>query len=80
MAEVGCYVLHLYCDHPEHSARAAVWMRARHEDYVRRNEYTGPTLAAARRAARADGWAPGREVTCPRCRLPRRYSRPLAPS
>lgn len=43
---VGCYVLHLYCDHKLHVKKY----------YNEEAEYTGPTKGVAEKGARVDGW------------------------
>lgn len=63
MGEVGCYVLHLYCDSEREDCPN------RHEGVA---EFTGPNRAAAVREARARLWSVGKIVLCPWCRPIRR--------
>lgn len=47
MGIVGCYSIHLYCDHPSH-----VWWECRHNG----DEYGGKDEATCLREARRAGW------------------------
>lgn len=63
MSEVGCYVLHLYCDSGREDCPN------RHEDVA---EFTGCNRGQAVREARGRGWSVGKIALCPWCRaLPR---------
>lgn len=52
MGEIGCYSLHLYCDHPEHQYRG-------HREPVA--EFTGSTRGRCVREARREGWVINRK-------------------
>lgn len=60
MAIIGCYVLHLYCDHPKH-------VRGSNNEP---HEYTGQTEGVAKKEARKDGWlfTNDKKVFCETCR------------
>lgn len=48
MGIIGCYDLHLYCDHADHDA---------YKHRFNPGQYTGDTRAEAVRAARESGWS-----------------------
>lgn len=56
LGEVGCYVLDLYCNQ----------CQVEHVLIDTSKQFTGHTLAQARKAARKAGWVTGRKkVLCP---------------
>lgn len=67
---VGCYCLHLYCDHKDHAVNATSANRNEPAEYGTGMEHG----SQARRAARRDGWVLHKDgtTTCPECNPARR--------